>query len=168
MSPEAQREPRDPPTSKIPAAPLTNLDKFVNQILKHLLPPARVLGGVALGKDIRLEIFELGLTRLDAASELAIPASVSFLDERRQPAIGHDGACNLESACERVHAADVSVKEVDRLEALAAHFRIKIHAARGEPTHAKDAQHALRGEVDIGRELVGIPPEKVIACVGVD
>ena len=115
--------------------PLTS-DKLVYQILEHLLAAADVLGGVALGENVRLEVAEAGLAGFDATAELAIPAPVAFLDERGEPAVGDDRAGDLEAAGKRVHAADMGVKQVDRLEALAAHLGVEVDAAGREAPHA--------------------------------
>ena len=60
------------------------------------------------------------------------------------------------------------VEEVHRLEALAADLGVEVHAAGLEAAVFQDAQHALRGEVDVGGELVGVPAEHEVAGVGVD
>ena len=86
----------------------------------------------------------------------------------REPAVGDDGVGDLEAAGEGVHAADVGVKQVDGLEALAADLGVEVDAAGGETAHVQDAEHALRRQIDARRELVGIPAQQVIAGVGVD
>ena len=48
-------------------------------------------------------------------------------------AVGADGGGDLQAPGEGVHAADVGVEQVDRLEALAADLGVEVHAARGEP-----------------------------------
>ena len=75
---------------------------------------------------------------------------------------------DLQAAGEGVHAADVGVEQVDRLEALAADLGVEVDAAGREPAHVEDAEHALRGQVDVGGELVGVPAQQVVAGVGVD
>ena len=78
-------------------------------------------------------------------------------------------ACgDLQAAGERVHAADVGVEQVDRLEALAPDLGVEVDAAGREPAHAQDHQHALGGQIDVRRELVGVPAQQRVAGVGVD
>ena len=82
-------------------------NKLIDQILRA--SPAgrwRILGGVTLRENVGFEIAEAGLTGFDAAAELAVPASIAFLDERGEPAIGDNRSGNLEAAGEGVHAAD--------------------------------------------------------------
>ena len=62
----------------------------------------------------------------------------------------------------------MGVEEVDRLEALAAHLRVEVESARGESSHLHDAEHHLGGEVEVGRELVGVPADEFVAGVGID
>src|SRR5205085_7506121 len=60
-----------------PAGPLASRsDEFVNQVFEHLLPPAGVLCRLALGYDVRLEVGEGHLARLDPPAELTVPAPV--------------------------------------------------------------------------------------------
>src|SRR5262249_48938534 len=75
---------------------------------------------------------------------------------------------DLEAAGECIHAANMCVEEIDGLEALAAHFRVEVYAAGSEAALAEDHQHALRGQVQIGRKLVGVPAQEQVAAVGVD
>ena len=75
---------------------------------------------------------------------------------------------DLEAAREGVHAADVGVEEVDRLVRFATTLGVEVEAALGEAAHLEDAQHDVRREVEVGRELVGVPAEERVAAVGVD
>ena len=62
----------------------------------------------------------------------------------------------------------MGIKQVDRFEAFAADLGVKVDAAGAEAAVLEDRQHALRGEVVVGRELVGVPAEEQVARVGVD
>ena len=85
----------------------------------------------------------LGRMYVSRSLKLALPAStrrpssqsqllVAFLDESGQPAVGHDRAGDLEPAGKGVHAADVGMEQVDRLEAFPAHLGVEVDAAGGE------------------------------------
>ena len=74
----------------------------------------------------------------------------------------------LESVGEGVHAADVGVEEVGGLVGLAAALGVEVEATGGEPAHLQHAEHDVGGEVEVARELVGVPAEKGVATVGVD
>ena len=58
--------------------------------------------------------------------------------------------------------------KIDRLKALAADLGVEIDAARSQSPLPQDHQHALRREIEIGRELVGVPAEQHVPRVGVD
>src|SRR5262249_30758960 len=88
------------------AQPREGSDELVDQVLEHLLAAAGILGGVALGEDIRFEVAEARLAAFDTPPQLAFPASVAVLDEGSEPAIGHDRAGDLQSSGEAIHAAD--------------------------------------------------------------
>src|SRR5262249_25460501 len=65
-------------------------------------------------------------------------------------------------------AADVRVEQINRLEALAPYLGIEVDAARRQSPLPQDDQHALRRQVQVGRELIRIPAEQEVAAVGVD
>ena len=69
---------------------------------------------------------------------------------------------------EGVHAADVGVEQVDRLETLAPNFGVEIDSAGRQAPHLKNGKHAASRQVNIGRKLIGIPAQKRIARVGID
>ena len=75
---------------------------------------------------------------------------------------------DLGAAGEGVHPADVGVEQVDRVDALAADLGVEVGAAAAESALLEDHEHDLRREVDVGRELVGVPAEEQVARVGVD
>ena len=62
----------------------------------------------------------------------------------------------------------MSVKQVDRLEAFATDFGIEVDSTWREATLLQDHQHALCGEVDVGRKLIRIPAKHHVTRVGVD
>src|SRR5699024_4262654 len=118
-------------------------NELVDQALEQLLTAADVLGGVSLGEYVGLEVGEAGLAGLGASGELGIPALVTLLNEGSEPAVGDDGARDLQAPGEGIHPADVGVEEIDRFEALAADLGVEVNAAGGEAFHAQDAEHAL-------------------------
>src|SRR6185503_10027092 len=104
----------------------------------------------------------------DLLAQASVPGGVALLHEFSQATVLADGRGDLQAAGERVHAADVGVEEVDWLEALAAHFGVEVGATGGQAAHLEDDQHDLRGEVNVGGELVGIPAKEQVAGIGVD
>ena len=60
------------------------------------------------------------------------------------------------------------MEQVDGLEALATDLGVEVHAAGGQPAILEDRIHDLRGEIDVGRELVGVPAHQRVAGVGID
>ena len=91
-----------------------------------------------------------------------------MLHELGQPAVLADGGGDLQAAREGVHAADVRVEQVHRLEALAPHLGVEVRAAGLEAAHVEDGQHDLGRQINVGRELVGVPAQQHVAGVGVD
>ena len=53
-------------------------------------------------------------------------------------------------------------------KALPPHLGVEVDAARGESVLPEDDEHALRREINVGRELVRVPAEQHVARVGVD
>ena len=60
------------------------------------------------------------------------------------------------------------VEQIDRLETFAAHLGVEVNAAGFEAAIFEHAEHGVGREVDVGRKLVGVPAEELIAGVGVD
>jgi hypothetical protein len=59
------------------------------------------------------------------------------------------------------------IEEINRLKAFASDFCVKVESARCEPAHFQDCEHDLGSQVKTGRELVSVPANHFIACVGV-
>ena len=55
-----------------------------------------------------------------------------------------------------------------RLEAFAAHLGVEVQTAGLEAAHFQELQHDLRGHVNVGRELVGVPADQFVAGIGID
>lgn len=62
----------------------------------------------------------------------------------------------------------MGVEEVDRFEAFSTDLRVEVDAAGCQAALLQDDHHALRGQVDVGWELVGVPAQQQVAGVGVD
>ena len=82
--------------------------------------------------------------------------------------VGQHRMRDLKTTGKRIHTADMGVEQVDRFEALAADLGIEVDAARRETAVLEQRVHALRGEIDVRRELISIPAEEHIARVCVD
>ena len=70
--------------------------------------------------------------------------------------------------CHRVHPTDVSVEEVVACDRLAPQLAVEVEAAGGEPAPTEDLEHPQRHLLDADREAVDVPPEPVVAGVGID
>jgi len=62
----------------------------------------------------------------------------------------------------------MSMKQIDRFKTFTAHFRVEVDPAGGESAHFHDREHALGGQIDIGRELISIPAQHGITRVGIN
>jgi hypothetical protein len=143
-------------------------NKLVDQILQKFLAAAFVGGRFAFFEHVFLQGLKIALAGFDLLAEAAVPRTVAMPDKLRQAPVLADGGRDSESAREGVHAADVRVKQIDRLETFAPHFGVEIHAAGGQAARVENGEHALRRQVDVRRELVGVPAQQHVACVGVD
>src|SRR5215813_13522158 len=103
-----------------PQAASRRVDVAVDDVLKHLLAARHVASGVALVQHVPFQVLEGRLTRLDLLADAGVPRSVALADEVLEHAIGPDLCRDLQAPGEGVHAADVGVEQVDRLERLAA------------------------------------------------
>ena len=59
-----------------------------------------------------------------------VPRAVAVFDELLHGPVGTDGGGDLQPAGEGVHAADVGVEQIDRLETFAAHLGVEVDSAR--------------------------------------
>src|SRR5262249_54429284 len=109
-----------------------------------------------------------GLALLDLLADAGIPGTVASAHKILQTSVLANGGGGFETAGEGIHAGNVGVKQVNRLEAFAAHLGIKVQSARLESAHLEDREHDLRSQVDVGGELIGIPPHQLIARVRID
>src|ERR1035441_235964 len=138
------------------------LDKLVDEIFQEFLPAADVRVGLALLEHVSFEFLEAGLARLDLRADAGIPRSVAVLDKFAQPSVFADGGGDLQAAREGVHATDVRIKQINRLETFAAHLGVEIRAAGLETAVFEDGEHDLRGQIHAGRKLVGVPADQFV------
>ena len=144
------------------------LDVFVDQVFDQFLAATAAGVWFALVEHVGFQVGEVDFSGFDLCSDAAVPTAVAVVNDFGQAAFFDDLRRDLCSASERVHAADVGVEEVDRFEAFSTDFRVEVDPAGCQAALFQDDQHALRGEVDVGRELVGVPAEQQVAGVGVD
>src|SRR5262249_3861740 len=140
----------------------------IDNVLQHFLPTGDVGRRVPFFQHVLLQVHEARAAGLDFLTDAGVPGRVALLDEVLQYAVGADLRGDLNAVGECSHAANMGVEEIDGLEALAAHFRVEVDAAGREAALAEDHQHALRGQVQIGRKLVGVPAQQQVAAIGVD
>src|SRR5207244_3535844 len=92
---------------------------------------------------------------------------ITLLDEFIDDAIFADGSCNLESASEGVHPADVRMEQVDGFKTLPSHMRVEVQPAGGEAACLEDRQHGQGGVIQVSGKLIGVPTEHQVSSVGV-
>src|SRR5437867_2277848 len=93
-----------------------DLNKFVDKIFQVFLPPAGVRSGLALFEHVILKFVEAEFALFNFLADARVPGTVTLFDKFRQAPIPANGGGNLQAAGERVHAADVGVEEIERLE----------------------------------------------------
>ena len=112
---------------------------------------------LALFKHVLRKRFEIVLSGLDVGSNAGVPAAVAFVDEVLQSSVGSNGRRDLQATCERIHAANVGVKQIYWIGALASQLGVEVDASRPEATMFENGQHAASGQIDVGWELIGVP-----------
>ena len=139
-------------------------DELVHQVLKHFLATG-VEGRLAVGEGVLADFLEGDLFAADLRTDAGGPALVAVVNEVLEASVLADCSSDFQAACESVHAADVGVEKVGWLVGFAAALRIEVQAAGGESTHFENFQHDLGAEIDVGRELVGVPADEFVALV---
>src|SRR6266404_8827512 len=74
----------------------------------------------------------------DGAGRFGAPTGVALIDERGQLTAVQHGRSVEQAARKNVDGADVPVKQVHRVDALAAHLGVEIIAAAGKPAALQD------------------------------
>ncbi len=82
---------------------------------------------------------KLCLPDFDFFAEAGVPTGVALAEQFFEFAVGEHCVRDFEAAGEGVHAADVGVEQIDRLEAFAADFGVEVDAALGEAAIFEDA-----------------------------
>lgn len=147
---------------------LVRSDESIHQVLEHLLTTALGRRGFALGEDVLGEAVETGFPAFDFSADPTVPAGIAFLYEAIEGAILTNRSGDLEASSECIHAADMSMDQIDGLEALTSHLGVEVDSAGTESAVLENDEHGLGGEIQIGRELIGVPAQKQIARVSVD
>lgn len=154
-----------------PSPPLVGscgFDVAIENVFQHFLATGDVLVGVAFFEHVFFEVFQGDLTGLNPGTDAAIPRGVAFLDEVAEDAVRLHLGRDFQSASEGVHPTDVGMEEIDRLEALAANFGVKVQSAGPQSALIENDEHHLCRQIQVGRELVGIPAEHQVTRIGID
>src|SRR6516225_4983023 len=107
--------------------------QFVNDILAKFLTSAHVLYGVGSTESIFFERHKIFFTPFDRSTNAIVPGGVTVFHYFGQTAIGANRGCTLQSTGECIHAPEVGIEKVNRLEALTPNFCIEIKSTRREP-----------------------------------
>ena len=119
-------------------------------------------------EHVDFKLLKADFALFDFLADARVPRAVPLLHKLSQPTVFANRRCDFQPARERVHAADVRIEQIYRLEAFAPHLGVEIRPARREAAHFQNGQHDVRGEINVGRELVGVPAEEQVAGIGVD
>src|SRR3954470_23094684 len=95
----------------------SGLNELVDQVLEELLPAALAGRGFALLEHDLLQRREAFLASFDPGAEAAVPGGITLLDEICEAAVRANRGGDLEAASEGVHATDVRVEKVFRVDA---------------------------------------------------
>src|ERR1044071_3734257 len=98
------------------AVRLSSLQIAVQHVFEQFLTTGDVRGHFTLLEHVGLEFFELRLAAFDVRADAAVPRGVALLDEVAERAVLSHRGGNLQAVRERVHAADVRVEQIHRLE----------------------------------------------------
>src|ERR1041384_4048313 len=88
------------------------LNELVNQVLQEFLAATGVCRFTSL-QGISLELLEAHFPVLDLGANAGIPGTISFFGKFRQTPIPADCRRDFQAARERIHPANVSIKQVD-------------------------------------------------------
>src|ERR1035437_6802372 len=141
---------------------------FVDEVFQKFLTTAGVWRSVAFLEHVSFEFLEAGLAFFNLRADTAVPRGVTVLHKLRETSVLADGGGDFQSAREGVHAADVRVKQIYRLEAFAATLRVEVHTAGRQAAVFQNGEHRMGRQVNAGGELIRVPTEKLVAGVGVN
>ena len=125
-------------------------DVFVDHVLQEFLATAFVRFRVAFLEHVSFQGFEVSFTSFDFGTDSFIPGRVTLLDKVRQAVVCAHCGCDLETACEGVHTADVGEEEVFYGDAFATNVRVEVYATGFESTVFEQGVHDAGGFIDDG------------------
>ena len=136
----------------------------VDEILDHLLPAAAVGRGVAFFEHDFFERREAVLAGFDLGADAGVPAGVAVLEQFFELAVGAIAAAifrpRAKASMPPMWAWNRSTGSKLSRRTLAS----KLTPPVVKPPYLSSDEHALRGQVDVGRELVGVPAEQHVAA----
>src|SRR5262245_787910 len=145
-----------------------SLQVLLDQVLEEFLTSRTRLRIDAFFEDVIAEVGEARLSAEDLLAELAVPARIAVLDVLLELAVGHHLLGDEHTASEHIHASDVRVKEIRRVDALTPQLGVEVHTAAREAARRENLVANERDFLDVVRKLIGIPTEQRIASVHVD
>src|SRR5262245_10271074 len=101
-----------------------SLQVFLDEVFQEFLPSRARLGIQGLFEHVIAEIGEARLAAEDLLAEVAVPAGVAIVDVLLELSVGHHLLGDEHAASEHVHAADVRVEQIRRVDALAPKLRV--------------------------------------------
>ena len=146
------------------------LQAAVHQVFQHFLAPALQHGGINT-QSMGIQRIEVGGPRLDFRSYPTVEGRIAGPHEFFEASILDNPGRYLEPACKGIHAPHMGVEEILREVRFPAPLGIKVQPPRGEtlpPIHLEDPQHDVGAEIDIGWELIRVPPDQLVPTVGID
>src|SRR5262249_58649231 len=117
---------------------------------------------------VSFQFTEIGFPVFDSLPDSIVVATVALADETGQTAILFDLMRNLEPQRERIHAADVRMKQIFEIRAGSADFCIEVQSPRRQTALIEDHQQHADDFTDVGWKLIGVPSQKLIPAVGVN
>ena len=110
------------------------LDIAIDQVFEHLLTTAGVRCGFAFFDDVGFQFPHVRRSVFNFATDTAVVAAVAFLDKARQNSVRSDRRCDFQTSGKGIHAADVSVEKVDRVDTFTADFGVKVCTTGAQAT----------------------------------
>src|SRR5450432_1249516 len=114
------------------SAGLKSSQVLIDQIFQSFLPPGTRLRVEPLLKHVLRQVAQAQLTAQNALAELLLLTGVALVDHACQLAVRQHALGNQERASQRIDAADVRMKQILRIHALAPELGVEIHAAGAE------------------------------------
>jgi hypothetical protein len=115
-----------------------------------------------------VEVFECEFASKNVPTEFSGPAGIPFVSCVLESAVFDQAGGGQQRSSDRVHPADVSVEEINRIHALSAQLRVEIEAPCRQAAAAQDLVQRQRHLLHAVRELIGIPAVLGVAPIRVD